>query len=116
MCLAPRYINGAMARPSRPSRKIASLPETPWASAVAAAITAAPSAMATVNAVRLVAEIFGMALGAGVVERFSHLENLFGALGIRGGNGLPAGVGHRPRDARPILAIYQAIALEQEVG
>src|SRR5688572_29454492 len=110
MCLAPRYINGAMARPSRPSRKIASLPETPWAS------TVAPSAMATVNAVRLVAEIFGMALGAGVVERFSHLENLFGALGIRGGNGLPAGVGHRPRDARPILAIYQAIALEQEVG
>src|SRR5262245_57257529 len=116
MCLAPRYINGMMARPSSPCRYTASLPETPCALRVAPAANTAASATSVWIERRLIPRISFMAVVTGLVDFVADLQNPIGAMPLGGLQRLGRCRGHRLGHLRPVFSVNCAPVGEQHAG
>src|SRR5688572_32567692 len=113
MCLAPRYINGPIALPSRPCRNTASLPDTPCASRPTDP-SPTSSASAASPIIRFLLLIAFMACITRFVDRRSGRKDAVGALGLRGLDCLGAGRDKRLRHLHPVAVVHRSE--ERRVG
>src|SRR4051812_28687748 len=126
MCLAPRYISGMTALPSRPWRNTASLPDTPCADAISGARTSAAASAAHAailkryviappsRPLRSLPLILGVAVVAARVHPLAGGEDPVGALRFGGLQRDRSGVDERLRHLDPVATVDDALTRHQE--